>query len=122
MHENDSIFEPQRIMLDLFSQNAERESNFTSCRHCSQIMVKSLSEHGQFTVSFDHGLTMVIDHERPWSNHGFHFTNMVDHGLTMVSWWSDHGQLVVRPWSVMAGDHGRPSSDHGLTTNMSHGL
>ena len=33
--ENDGIFEPQRIMPHLFSQNAARESNFTSCHHCT---------------------------------------------------------------------------------------
>ena len=32
--ENDGIFAPQRIMSQLFSQNAARGSNFTSCRHC----------------------------------------------------------------------------------------
>ena len=32
---------------------------------------------------------------------------MVDHGLTMVSWWSDHGQMMV---------------NHGLTANMSQGI
>ena len=55
------------------------------------------------------------DHGRPWSDHGFHFTDMVDHDLTMVSWWSDHGQS----WSVAMVDHGQMMADHGLTANMS---
>ena len=33
--ENDGIFEPQRIMPHVISQNAKRESNFTSCRYCT---------------------------------------------------------------------------------------
>ena len=37
MHENDGILEPQRIMPHLFSQHATRESNFTSCHHCTCI-------------------------------------------------------------------------------------
>ena len=40
MRENDGIFESQRIMLHLFSQNAARESNFTSCRHCTKALQK----------------------------------------------------------------------------------
>ena len=36
--------------------------------------------------------------------------------------WSDHGQLVVRPWSVMVSDHGQMMVDHGLTANMSQGM
>ena len=30
-----ALFEPQKIMPHLFSQNAARESNFTSCRYCT---------------------------------------------------------------------------------------
>ena len=84
------------------------------------IMVKSWSDHGQVMVSFDHRLIMVkswsvlSDHGQPWSltmNDHDHMT-MVEHGWTMVPFhkhgqpWSDHGQLVVRPWLVMVGDHG----------------
>ena len=35
--ENDGILVPQRIMPHLFSQNATRESNFTSCRYCTSM-------------------------------------------------------------------------------------
>ena len=89
-----------------------------------RIMVRSWSSHRQIMVKpwSDHGQIMVkswSDHGQfwPWSDHGFHFTNMVDHGLTMVSWWSDHGQS----WSVTMVDHGQMTVDHGLTANMSQG-
>ena len=75
-------------------------------------------DHGLIIVDYGHSLAM-IDHERPcpydngrpWSDHGFYFTNMVDHGQTMVSWWSDHGQS----WSVTMIDHGQMMFDHDLT-------
>ena len=52
--ENDGILVPQRIMPHLFSQNAARESNFTSCRYCSHT---SKGNTGQ--ISGDHALSLV---------------------------------------------------------------
>ena len=81
-HENDGILVPQRIMPHLFSQNATRESNFTSCRYCITELIDHMTSMLQKVQKEKKTLFIMGDFNINLHNYGSHtetndFTNLM---------------------------------------------
>ena len=84
---HDLIFAPQRIMPHLFSQNAAKGSNFTSCRHC-RVDVKIIKRAKKVKY-----LGLLIDEDIKWDEHVAYISSKIRQNLGVMEWLSNDNPL-----------------------------